>query len=408
MAGERWTKREHDLIVETIRRHRRIYLPDVLQVLEAAGVHRTYAAVDNYLRRLHHHPEFRQYVRPAASEPLEAASGPPSELPPQPPADTLETKILNALKKRKSIDLAQLSELCDRSVASVRRTVEALQKRGSLVNVIEDNLVQCPEPQTGGSHTVDLRRFAGQPIRFGFVSDSHLGSKYARLDVLQVLYDLFEREGIRDVYHGGNWIDGESRFNVHDLLVHGFQRQIGYFLEHYPHRKGITTHLIAGDDHEGWYAQREGVDVGQILHLSAQEAGRSDLHYLGYLEADVAFRAPKGTCMMRIMHPGGGTAYATSYTAQKIAESYTGGEKPQILLLGHFHKFNVDYPRQIWVVQMGCTQDQTPWMRKRKITSHVGGGIITLQLAEDGSISRFQTEFLPFYDKGFHQKYERF
>src|SRR3569623_651727 len=58
-------------------------------------------------------------------------------------------------------------------------------------------------------------------FKFGVVADSHLGSKYERMDVLNDLYDRFAAEGITHVFHAGNWIEGEARFNRTDVHVHG-------------------------------------------------------------------------------------------------------------------------------------------------------------------------------------------
>ena len=263
----------------------------------------------------------------------------------------------------------------------------------------------------GGLLKIDPARISGEVYRFGAVADSHLGSKYARLDVLNSLYDLFASEGIRDVYHGGNLIDGECRFNKFDLIpgASGLTAQCKVAARDYPKRKGITTHFIAGDDHEGWYAQREGLNIGQVMQDEFNRAGRRDLHYLGYLEADILLPAPKGETWIKVMHPGGGSAYAISYAPQKIVESFQGGEKPALLLLGHYHKADFCFPREVLCVQMGCTQDQTPFMRKQKLQAHVGGWLVKITQAPDGHISRIAPEFFRYYDKGFYQgeKYPR-
>lgn len=223
----------------------------------------------------------------------------------------------------------------------------------------------------------------------GATGDNHLGSKYARLDVLGDLYDRFAAEGVRDVFNTGNWIDGEARFNTHDLLVHGFDAQLRYLAEHYPARKGMQTHAVWGDDHEGWYAQRFGVDAGRRAEQVMREAGRRDWHDLGFMEANVILRN-KNTgkeAAMLVVHPGGGSAYATSYTMQKLVESLDGGEKPAVLLAGHYHKLEVLNVRNVWAVQTGTTQDQTPFMRKKKLEAHVGGMVLRLeQDPETGAI----------------------
>lgn len=240
--------------------------------------------------------------------------------------------------------------------------------------------------------------------RFGVVSDNHLGSKYAREDVLNDLYDTFAREGITRVYNAGNWIDGEAHFNKFDLNVRGMQAQVDYFAKTYPHRKGITTYYVAGDDHEGWYAQREGVDIGRLAEDAATAHGRKDLKYLGYMEAYIALQHAKtgGTAHMLVVHPGGGSSYALSYAPQKFIESLQGGEKPAVVIFGHWHKMDVFNYRNVWSIQAGTTEDQTPFMRKRKLEAHVGGLIVELHQDARGAIVRCRNEQIRYFDRGYY------
>ena len=62
------------------------------------------------------------------------------------------------------------------------------------------------------------------------------------------------------------------------------------------------------------------------------------------------------------------------------------------------------FPRNVYCVQAGCMQDQTRFMRKRKLAAHVGFGVITLQQDIKGSITRFVPEFFPFWDRGYYLK----
>ena len=196
-----------------------------------------------------------------------------------------------------------------------------------------------------------------------------------------------------------------DRFNRSDLLseAHGMGAQIAYFAEHWPQRKGVTTYFVTGDDHEGWYAQRENVEIGQLLEDEARRNGRTDLVYCGHMEHDFLFKRKGGSATMRLVHAGGGSAYATSYTVQKLVESYQGGEKPNILLVGHYHKADFSYPREVFTVQAGCTEDQSPFMRKKKIQAHVGGWTIEMIQSDDGLIHRFRPTWDPFYDLDFYK-----
>ena len=240
--------------------------------------------------------------------------------------------------------------------------------------------------------------------KFGVVSDTHLCSKYYRADVLNKLYEWFASQGVTRVYHAGNWIDGEARFNKHDLVVHGMDAQLRYLAEHYPTYPGVATYSVAGDDHEGWYNQREGVDIGRYAETKMEDAGRTDWVNLGYMEAFVELRhKPSGkSSQMLVMHPGGGSAYAISYTSQKIVESLTGGEKPAVLLVGHYHKMELLNIRNTWVLQCGCTKDQDPFMRKKRIEAHIGGTIMELHQDHTGAIMDCLVWMKRFFNTGYY------
>ena len=48
-------------------------------------------------------------------------------------------------------------------------------------------------------------------------------------------------------------------------------------------------------------------------------------------------------------------------------EALEGGEKPAVMLIGHYHKMECVIVRNVWVIQTGCAKDQDPFMRKKGI-----------------------------------------
>jgi len=125
---------------------------------------------------------------------------------------------------------------------------------------------------------------------------------------------------------------------------------------------------------------------------------------LGYVEADIEINEGGfvNDSWIRVMHAGGGSAYATSYAPQKIVESLQGGEKPSVLFIGHYHKLMYAHVRNVHTIQMGTTQDQSIFMRKKKIEAHVGGGFVHLYRDKNGIINRVAVEFITVFDKGFY------
>jgi hypothetical protein len=326
-------------------------------------------------------------------------------LPKTPPLrEKIRSLLSKSSKRQVRLSIIELANACECSPRQAQVELTALSEGGYNVEIDPDQRFEL-SPTIPKQDNIKLRTddyFGDDWVRFGVVADTHLCSRYARLDVLNALYDVYEREGIRTVYHGGNWIDGEARFNKYDIFCVGFESQLAYFLKHYPQRKGMTTQIISGDDHEGWYVQREQINVGRVMQSRAKEVGREDLIDLGYMERDIEFARPGGKSTIRIIHAGGGTAYALSYTSQKYAESLTGGEKPAMVIVGHFHKYDWSYPREVHMLQPGTTEDQTPFMRKKRIQAMVGGCIVEAKQDRRGAFNRVRVEWMPFYDRKYY------
>lgn len=334
--------------------------------------------------------------------------------------DPLETKLISLVKKKKRTVIELANEL-DVSPNRVKDTVSDLHSRGYVINV-EDDAVSL-RIEDSPIKKIDVSKFfSGKPdkvylikdgervevdgfnYKFGAIADTHLGSKYERLDVLHNLYDIFEKEGVKIVLHGGNYVDGEFRFNKLETKTHGFDEMIDYFLRNYPKRKGIKTLFISGDDHEGWWTQDKGIDPGKVIEERQSKYGRDDLVYLGYQEANLELRTKGGSALLKLLHGGKGTSYADSYRTQKMTEAFQEGEKPHILLVGHYHKALYHTPRGVHAVLLGCTQDQTRFMRKNEIKAAVGGWLIEINQADTGEINRFKPEFIQYWNQGFYQE----
>lgn len=314
--------------------------------------------------------------------------------------ENLET-LLKRSKRKWTVE--ELADKFDCGPGKIRRAAEQLADDRINIQSGPGGLWVDEQIDRRAPTVIDVRTLSGKEYVFGATADNHLCSKYARMDVLNALYDLWADMGVTTVYQGGNMIDGEARFNKGDLLTRpGLGAQLEYFVENWPQRPGIKTYFVTGDDHEGWYIQREAVDVGQLMEDAARRVGRDDIVYAGHMEHDFVLRAEHGEAVLRVIHAGGGSSYAHSYSVQKIVESYQGGEKPKVLLVGHYHKAVYAYPREVHTVQLGCTEDQTPFMRKKKLEAHLGGWTIKLTQSKDGLVHGFTPRFDPFYDRDFY------
>ena len=227
-------------------------------------------------------------------------------------------------------------------------------------------------------------------IKFGLMGDTQFGSKYAQITHLHNFYDLCAKEGITDVYHTGDITDGLKMRPGHEyeLHEHAADGQLDYVVKHYPKREGITTHFITGN-HDASLYKHVGYDIGRAIAKD-----RPDMNYLG---RDVAVVYLTPNCTLELRHPWDGTAYAISYKPQKMVEAMESDSKPNILAIGHYHKAEYLFYRNVHVLQTGCFQGQTPFTRGKGISVHLGGWIITVRVSDDGTIQGFSQEFVPYY-----------
>ncbi len=304
-------------------------------------------------------------------------------------------KLLKRSKKYFSVN--ELADKFDKGPATIQRALDQLSKEGYSIEVKKDvvgggdkfylNREPYPTP------TIAIHNFFGEEIRFGVIGDTQICNYDERLDILNCLYKIYEREGIKHVYHAGDMIDGENVYKGQKYELHtiGADNQIAYCVKNYPRIKGITTHFIAGN-HDDSYWKQIGLRVGERI-----AAERPDMDYLGTMEADIRI-GKQGMCKMRLHHPSGGSSYADSYQLQKIIESYTGGTKPQILFVGHYHKALYDVIRNVHGVLVGCVENQTPFMRGRHLRAVLGGWLVSVRLDKNGLVRRFLPEFFPFFE----------
>jgi hypothetical protein len=327
-----------------------------------------------------------------------------------PAADLSKQESLRNLLRHGTHSIESICERLDVVPARASGMLQALRTQGFLVTETTAGFTihTTPPPAilTGKHHYTSG---AGGYYKFGYTTDNHLCSKYSREDILTDLYDWFAAEGVDRVFNTGNYIDGEARFNKHDIHTHGMQNQLDYFCQKYPQRKvrgkPLITYVVSGDDHEGWYGQREGVDIGWLMEQTAKKFGREDLINLGYIESFIRLQHkehPAAVNHLLAVHPGGGSAYATSYAPQKYIEALQGGEKPAVVLFGHWHKMFDLLIRGVICLGGGCTKDLDTFGRKMKLAYHLGGMIVELWQDQSGAITRWRVEKKQYFDRGYY------
>lgn len=291
---------------------------------------------------------------------------------------------------RRGATIYEIQERCQLSDREATDAIHNLAVRGYVVNNVcgtlkISNTFPICEPN------VTKKRWNGEKIvRFGLMGDTQINSLYTQLTYLHELYDFYAEEGITDVYHTGDIDEGDNMRPGHrfECYTQGADQHVAEIVKVYPKRAGMTTHFITGN-HDHAFMKHAGLDIGVMIARD-----REDMKYLG-LDSAVIWLTPE--CSLELRHPGDATSYAISYKTQKMIDAMSGGEKPHILGIGHYHKQEYIFYRNIHAFQTGCVQAQTPWMKGKGIAAFMGGWIVEVHVHDDGTIGRIKHEFLPFY-----------
>jgi len=297
---------------------------------------------------------------------------------------TKETKLLRNLYQTAPIDKL-LTYLPGRTKESIKSKASSL----SLKKIVSSREpIQMPVYEDKEFYFRELTK-EGEKIKFAVVSDTHFISKYQQLTHLKNFYEHVKNEGCKLVFHVGDFSDGNGSHYIgqmQEIFKYTLKDQIDYIVKNYP--RDLPTYAISGAHDLDWFK----MGASDVLEEVSKQ--RSDIRFLGQ---HGAYFMLNNKIRIYLMHPMGGTSYAMSYKPQKFIEGFSGGTKPQILLLGHYHQAGYFVYRNVHSLLTGCFQSQTPYLVRKGLQPQMGGWIVEIEVGKDSSLNKFTSTFVPFY-----------
>lgn len=302
----------------------------------------------------------------------------------------MEKEIKNKLKylinkKKDFTTICKELELKDYEVVGL---IQLMKQDGELVDYINGDIVKLKKPiQTNDVYEIPHNL---EHLKLLLISDTHLCSKYDRLDILRYLYDKANNMGVKHVLHSGDFTDGRSNRpeQVYELKEHSFQGQVDYCVDKYPKFDG-KTYAIQGN-HDNWWYKSSG---SEILRPISKE--RDDIIYLGSDVADLKI----GKLKIRLFHGAGGIAYAKSYKIQKYLDTIPVNEKPDILQTGHIHQAFYYKQDNTHCFQTSCLEDQTPYCRGLGLSNDKSCWWVDVDFDDKGNVYSIRPELETFEKK---------
>jgi len=283
------------------------------------------------------------------------------------------------------VSIEELANKLDVSPAKARGIVDRARKDGVHVMISGDKIAVTAAPSRTERQDTGIKPIASRTT-VGVVSDLHFGSRYQLGEQLDDCVRSFYAAGVRDMLVPGDLLDGNYvGHGLFELSHVGLDNQADALLDGLPRLQGLRYHAIMGN-HDLTFTTQNGVDTGEYLVNRFARRGRSDL--LNYGNRGAYLRL--GKTVVHLWHPGGGGSYARSYKLQKRVEAYSPGEKPHIVLAGHWHQFCYVEERGVHAVACPTFQGGGSAFGKSLTGSpSIGGLLLTWGTTSDGTLRDF-------------------
>jgi predicted phosphodiesterase len=264
----------------------------------------------------------------------------------------LKDKLKYLINKKK--DLATICEELELKDYEVIGLVNLLKDDGELVDYVNGQIVKLKKPmQSDGVYQIPSKL---DHLKLLLISDTHLGSKHDRTDILRYLYEKAENKGVNYVLHSGDLTEGLSGRpqQLYELKETSYTGQRDYAIEKYPD-SSVPTYVISGN-HDLWWVKQCGSDIVKDICNH-----KENMFYLGSDCEDLKI----GKLKIRLYHGKGGGAYAKSYKLQKYLDAIPISERPHILQTGHIHQAFYMKQDDTHCFQTSCLQDLTSYERSQ-------------------------------------------
>ena len=184
------------------------------------------------------------------------------------PEETLNRYIREA--RQRGISTTDRGKLVSQIIQNYsEKELEAIAKGGRIVP---------------GYGKVPIISFEGERIRFGAITDTHLGSVKMPPERIYQAFEVFHKEKVDFITHSGDVTEGMSNRpgHIYELTHLGYDQQKTLALETFGQWTDTDIYAIDGN-HDRWFLKSNGAKIVQDISKSLP-----NFNFLGHDEGDIS------------------------------------------------------------------------------------------------------------------------
>lgn len=320
-------------------------------------------------------------------------------LAPESPKEDARIVRLVGLARTGKRTLEDLCDAMDESPKKVRALVEVARTAGYRIATVGDRFGLEPTATSRQERQVVLP--PGKEHTLLVASDIHVGSQFFLKDQFQDHIQRGYDAGARTCLVPGDILDGCYEHSRWEESQHGFEDQANECAKVFPRLPGLRYVGITGN-HDQTFEHRSGLSVVHRLPGVFRENGREDFELIGARGGFVRLTA-KGEArglLVEMWHPLKGPAYALSYKMQKHIEGYQVGQKPDVLLTGHWHQSCYFTQRGVHAMSCGTFHGgQSSFGKALGGAPAIGSWIIRYGMTKEGTVRDFTPTWRAYFEQ---------
>lgn len=306
--------------------------------------------------------------------------------------------ILDMLKQRPR-RYGEISRETGKSKSYLQRVVGEMRKMGynipwdgssGMISLMRDWKSRKFKP-------ISMKEMFIKNLKLGNISDTHIGNRKFREDLLSKAYQICEANKVEAITHSGDVLDGMAAYRGHELelLWHGADEQEERAKLIWPKSK-IKTYVITGSSHEWVYWDRAG-------HNSVKSLAKEipNMEYIGG-RVGLEGHLKKNGVVVKLVHPKGGVPYGKSYRLQKFIEALTeevdeaSSGAANLILVGHLHLAMAMLYKGVAAFLVPCLEEQTWYLKGKQLNPWLGMWTTEISLDKYGNITKLFPKYFSF------------